>query len=110
MPQPYFLIKTALGGDDRTAIRISEYESINTALNLSGKVKWIWMDYFTKLKLTQEEFLTLKNFGFNICFVSPELQGIQNGIKNLQNELTKKKIYPDAVCTKIVESWINFKI
>ena len=105
-----FLIKTALNGENRTAIRISEYESINTAISLTGKVLWLWVDYFTKLNLSKEEFLNLKKSGFNICFVSPELQGLKNEITSLQKELIKKKIYPDAVCTKMIESWIDFKI
>ena len=105
-----FLIKTALNGENRTAVRISEYESINTAISLNGKVSWIWVDYFTKLNLSKDEFLNLKKFGFNICFVSPELQGLKSEITFLQKELLKKKIYPDAVCTKMIENWINFKI
>ena len=105
-----FLVKTALNGEKRTAIRISEYESINTAVSLTGKVSWIWVDFFTKLNLSKEEFLFLKKSGFNICFVSPELQGLKEEINSLQEELIRKQIYPDAVCTKMIENWVNFEI
>ena len=43
-----FLVKMAKIGEKRCAIRVSEFESIETPLKLAGKVDWIWVDYFTR--------------------------------------------------------------
>ena len=40
------LIKTILSGENRTAIRISEYESLESAINLKNLAKWVWIDFF----------------------------------------------------------------
>jgi len=39
-----FLIKWAKLGEKRLAVRVSEYESIDTALTLQEKAEWIWVD------------------------------------------------------------------
>src|SRR4051794_31449848 len=35
-----FLIKTAKSGERRCAARVSEYESVDSALNLAGMIEW----------------------------------------------------------------------
>ena len=101
-----FLLKTTKSGENRCAVRFSEYESINTVLSLSNIVKWVWVDFFTKFPLDHEEYLKLKESMFNICLVSPELQGHdKEKIVSLQKELIKNKIYINAVCTKYPELW-----
>ena len=82
------------------ALRFSEYESIETILNMRNKVDWVWVDCFTKLPLTQENYQTLKKEGFKICLVSPELQDQEEKIKEYKNYLSKCGIQPDAVCSK----------
>ena len=44
-----YLVKTINNGEKRCSIRFSEYESINTALSLKGKVEWVWVDFFHKI-------------------------------------------------------------
>ena len=101
-----FLIKTTKSGEDRCAVRFSEYESINTVLSLSNIVKWVWVDFFTKFPLDYSNYLKLKESRFNICLVSPELQGHdKEQIVNLQKELIKNRIYINAVCTKYPDLW-----
>ena len=39
-----FLVKTSRAGESRSAIRVSEFESIDTAMSLAGKVEWVWVD------------------------------------------------------------------
>ena len=56
-------------------MRVSEYESIATALTLGGQIDWIWVDCFTRFPLTLQEAHQLKSAGFKLCIVSPELQG-----------------------------------
>ena len=96
-----FLIKTISMGESRSSIRVSEYESIDTALKLEGKVRWVWVDFFNYFPLDYESFLKLKKAKFKLCLVSPELQGHPIiRVEQLKNQLNKMKIYFDAVCTK----------
>ncbi|MDA9141046.1 hypothetical protein N9O22_03720 [Gammaproteobacteria bacterium] len=82
------------------ALRFSEFESIETILNMSGKVDWVWVDCFTKLPMTQETYQILKKEGFKICLVSPELQGQKDKINTYKNYLSDVGIKLDAVCSK----------
>ena len=101
-----FLIKTIKNGEKRCAIRLSEYESIKTVLSLKGLLNWIWVDYFTKFPINKSEFELLKENGFKICIVSPELQGYGKKEVSLLKEFLKKNdIRIDAVCTKKPELW-----
>jgi hypothetical protein len=102
-----FIVKTTKGGEHRSAIRVSEFESIETALSLCGKVQWVWVDFFTRFPLDHEMFHRLKSAGFSICLVSPELQGYDEAcIAALQKILKHERIAPDAVCTKQPGLWL----
>ena len=101
-----FLIKTVLSGESRTALRVSEYESLETALKFKNKAKWIWVDHFSHFPLQIDDFKKLKNFNFKICIVSPELQGFNyEAVENIKNKLFNDKYIFDAVCTKFPELW-----
>ena len=101
-----FLIKWSSAGERRCAVRVSEFRSVENALNLAGKIEWVWVDCFTRFPLTNSEFKTLKDAGFKICLVSPELQG-RNAEKEIQKCLTYSliKIDADAICTKYPVIW-----
>lgn len=102
------IIKTSSKGNPNCAVRVSEYESIETALNLKGIVDWVWVDIFSKFPLNKESYLKLKNANFKICLVSPELQNSnQLQISDLKNYLEDEIILFDAVCTKFPENWID---
>ena len=101
-----FILKTINSGEKRCAIRISEFESIDSAYNLAGRIEWVWIDYFNKFPLNQKDFIGLKKLGYKICIVSPEIQGKETyEIKTLKNFLLKNKIIPDAVCTRELDMW-----
>ncbi len=102
-----FLIRTANRGESRCAIRVSEFESVNTALALAGKVDWVWVDCFTRFPLRGEDAQRLKAAGFKLCLVSPELQGRLDPteIDDLRRLLSDHSIDPDAVCTKSPDRW-----
>ena len=102
-----FLIKWANLGETKCAARVSEFESIETALTLAGKIKWIWVDCFTRFPLSYDGYLKLKNAGFNLCIVSPELQGRDGHIeiREMKELLSTRNILPDAVCTKFGDLW-----
>ena len=101
-----FLLKTSEDGNPNCAVRVSEYESIHTALNLENKIKWVWVDMFNKFPLTYENYIDLKKANFKLCLVSPELQ-ISNkmNINEIKNFLKRNNFVFDAVCTKFPENW-----
>ena len=101
-----FLLKTAYEGEMNCAVRISEYESIETALKLKGIVSWVWIDMFKDFTFTLNDITKLKLANFKLCLVSPELQSKNtNNVKNLKDKFKKNRIYFDAVCTKNPETW-----
>ena len=89
------------------AVRVSEFESLETAFALKGRIQWIWLDYFTKFPLKKEEGLQLKEAGFLLCLVSPELQGFEakKEIPKVQGILNQEGIQIDAICTKRPDLW-----
>lgn len=102
-----FLLKTALSGERRSAVRVSEFETIHTALNMARLVDWVWVDTFTHLALDGDEARRLKSAGLKLCLVSPELLGRTGAepIRQIRGELASRGIVIDGVCTKTPESW-----
>ena len=102
-----FLVKWASAGERRCAVRVSEFESIETALTLSGKIDWVWVDCFTHFSLSEKDVQELKVAGFKLCLVSPELQGRDAIIEipKLALLLKERHIIADAVCTKRPDIW-----
>lgn len=88
-------------GNKNIALRFSEFEGIDTILNLQGKVEWIWVDCFTLLPINYEIFAILKENGFKICLVSPELQGQDEKIEIYKKYLNDNNIIFDTICTKL---------
>ncbi len=102
-----FLVKWSTAGERRCAVRVSEYESIETAMALAGKVDWVWVDCFTRFPLSGDDAARLQGAGFRLCLVSPELQGrpADTGISAMVNLLRERRIVPDAVCSKRPDLW-----
>lgn len=88
-------------GEKNIALRFSEYESLDTILTLAGKVDWVWVDCFTKLPIDSKNYKVLKENGFKLCLVSPELQGRPEDIPLYKECLVNERIVFDAICTKI---------
>ena len=103
-PMIYQLFKRS---ERRSAVRFSEFESIDTVLKLKGLVEWVWVDCFTHLPITQGSYAILKDAGFKLCLVSPELQGRPEEIEPYRDSLKQDGIIFDAICTKLanVEKW-----
>lgn len=103
-----FLVRFAAASGGRSAVRVSEYESIATALALAGRIRWAWIDCFTRFPLTYSEASQLQDGGFKLCLVSPELQGADpvGAIPAIADMLRGRKIRVDAVCTKRPEMWL----
>ncbi|MDA8100689.1 MAG: phosphatidylinositol-specific phospholipase C/glycerophosphodiester phosphodiesterase family protein [Nitrospiraceae bacterium] len=88
-------------GERNIAVRYSEYEGLDTVLALRGRVDWVWVDCFTKLPIDKAAFRTLKDAGFKLCLVSPELQGRDGDIERYRDRLRSEEIQFDAICTKL---------
>jgi len=102
-----FLVKWARQGERRCAVRVSEFESVESALTLAGMVDWVWVDCFTHFPLSADDATHLKTAGFKLCLVSPELQGRdpETEIPSLRLLLNTRCIMADAVCTKRPDLW-----
>jgi bifunctional N-acetylglucosamine-1-phosphate-uridyltransferase/glucosamine-1-phosphate-acetyltransferase GlmU-like protein len=101
------IVRLSNEGEKNIAIRFSEYEGLDTILNMSGKVQWVWVDCFTKNPLTKETYIKLKQQGFQLCFVSPELQNQGEKMKEYKDYFKKENIVMDMICTKSynIEKW-----
>ena len=102
-----FLVRTARRGESRCAVRVSEFEPVETALGLGGMVDWVWIDCFTRFPLDRASAVRLRAAGFKLCLVSPELQGrtAAQDVEALRAILAGHGITADAVCTKTPERW-----
>jgi len=102
-----FIMKWVNKGEIRCAVRISEYENIATAYALSGKAGWAWIDVFNHLPINSDDAQKLKNSGFKLCLVSPELHGRNSDtvIPKLRSQIKAQNISFDAICTKRVDLW-----
>jgi hypothetical protein len=101
-----FLLRTARRGERRCAVRVSEHESIETALALGGLIDWVWVDCFTRFPLDARGADALQAAGLKLCLVSPELHGRPaDQIGTMRAEVAALGIAPDAVCTKRPDLW-----
>jgi hypothetical protein len=89
------------------ALRVSDIEAIETALNL--RVGWIWLDshsgnwdYLSKISDRCLDIPAKK------CLVSPELQrsDFESELYDLKDGLNTLTFKIDAVCTKLPNKWI----
>ena len=98
---PPFIFKLIEQGVSKIATRFSEFESIESCLNLKGKVEWVFIDNLTHLPTENNSFQRLRKH-FKLCIVSPEL------LKRDEIEKTKwilKDNPVDAVLTKKPFEW-----
>lgn len=94
-------------GEKNIALRFSEFEGMDTVRAMAGKVRWLWVDCFTKAPISRDIYDEAKSFGMNLCFVSPELQGRDADIEAYAQIFRDEGIVFDAICTKDynVERW-----
>ncbi|MFA5138749.1 MAG: hypothetical protein WC728_05890 [Elusimicrobiota bacterium] len=88
-------------GERNIALRFSEFEGLETILNLRGKARWVWVDCFTRWPLTRAAYQKLKRAGFKLCVVSPDLVGRPGGIEPMRRRISRDRVVPDAVCCKL---------
>ena len=94
-------------GELNTAIRFSEYEGMDTIAAMAGKASWIWIDSFAALSLTGDQSRQMKEWGYKLCLVSPDLQGRPEEIPAYKTYLEDAGITLDAICCKTanMERW-----
>ncbi len=102
-----FLIKWSKIGERRCSVRVSEFESVQTALSLSGMIDWVWIDCFTRFPINSIDITNLKSAGFKLCLGSPELHGwsAETAIPELGVYLKAEGIELDAICSKSPQLW-----
>lgn len=102
-----FLLRTLQAGETRCAVRVSEYESVNTALTLAGMARWAWVDCFTDTPFDPDGAHALVNSGYDLCLVSPELQGRNPDVEitRIRRHFAENSIPVAAVCTKVPHLW-----
>lgn len=119
-----FIRKYALSGLPHFALRVSEFEDYRTALNLARSLKtvrcsveWIWADSFTGEPLKPDTARALRDEGFRLCAVSPELHHVndpaswEERVTQFQRKLESpalKDSRPDMVCSKLTQNWENW--
>lgn len=92
----------------KVSVRTSEYEKLSSTKTLFKKIKWIWVDHFTKFSLGKNLYKELKKNKIKICIVSPELinnKKIIKKIKFIKKIINKNNFIINAVCTKNVNLW-----
>ncbi len=101
-----FLVRTINSGNKKTAVRVSDLESVDTALLMN--CDWVWIDCF----LGDWNFLPgvvrrLQDNGKKICLVSPELvrDNAMNELQLLQDILKDNNLFVQGVCTKLKALW-----
>ena len=87
-------------GEKSIALRYSEFEGIDTIMNMKGRVNWIWIDCFTRLPLDKKIETKLRSLGYKLCLVSPELQGRPEDIESFNEKIKSERLSFDAICTK----------
>lgn len=96
-PMIYSLSKA---GERNIALRYSEWESLESVLLMVNKVNWVWIDSFDNFSLSPAHYNILKEKGFKICIVSPELQQQPEKIEVYGKYMLENHIIPDMICTK----------
>lgn len=79
------------------AVRYSSFENLQLCISLKAHAAWVWVDCFNRQPVAVREVLALKQAGFKVCLVSPELQGGND--KDLEN-FKELIVISDAICTK----------
>ena len=100
-----YLYKSKKKGIKNIAVRFSEEEPIETVKKCVNKLKYVWIDTFTKLPITKKNYLILNKF--HMSFVSPDRWNRAKDIKKYRKFFKNNNIKIDSVMTskKYVKNW-----
>jgi hypothetical protein len=104
---PYIYTATREQSFGKVAIRFSEAEPIETAIENASFADWVWVDTNTTLPLKAENYDRLKKAGYDICLVCPSRWGRPDDVPRYLSKLDDEGIQLDAVMTSMehAETW-----
>ena len=91
-----FIVKNYKKFKQCLSIRYSEYEDIETVLNLKHAIDWVWIDTFSKLPELDEELND-----FRTCLVSPDRWGREGEIETYINAIDVENVKIEAVMAEL---------
>ncbi len=91
------------GEGKRFFVRVSAWEPVEAVAAFRGEVRWAWVDCFGGEPMAAADVARLTP-DFQICLVSPELQGCSPDAIGRFGDLWPMA---SAVCTKVPESWVE---
>lgn len=102
-----FMVKTLRRGQTRTMVRVSEYESIETAASLDPRPDWVWLDSFGGTWPDAEQLARIGALGYRIMIVSPELQArsLDDELDTITDRFVEAGMSIDGICTKRPDAW-----
>lgn len=97
-----FIYKLSKKLTKKFALRVSDFESIETAYKMKNKVEWIWIDCFKNYDISVKKIKNLQNLKFKLCLVSPDLHKRKISLKDKMffQRLYKNNIKLDIICAK----------
>lgn len=102
-----YLYRAKKTGQKNIAVRFSEEEPIETVKKYINKVKYVWIDTFTKLPINKKNYLILNKFHKSL--VSPDRWGRPKDIQKYIKFISRNNIKIDSVMTekKHAKDWEN---
>ena len=96
----------------KVSVRYSEFEDLKNIKHLFKRIKWIWIDNFSVIRLEKKFYSYLKKKKVRICLVSPELvkKSRISEVKKIILYLKKNNFTIDAVCTKKPDLWTSYNV
>lgn len=96
--------------ENNLAIRYSEFEPIENLVIMQGRAKYVWIDCFSHWPIDHGICAHIKQLGYKIVMVSPELQGRPEDIQKYAKELLNYNFVPDYICSKIpqIREWKKY--
>lgn len=105
------LRRLAENGMRKAAIRVSEYENVEVARSLQGKLDWAWVDCFSGRVPPKALLQDLQEMGYRVALVSPELQAYgEEVIRRHFAALEWLRPEVDLVCTKRPDLWASAEV
>jgi hypothetical protein len=87
--------------DKKIAARHSIYEPIEMSRALKNICRWVWVDCINGIQISKDDFHELKNLGYKICIVSPDLYDTNACVSSFGKIFKANGMIPDAVCAKV---------
>jgi len=84
------------------ALRVSDFESVETAYKMKNKIEWIWIDCFHNYNISLKEIKKLQRLKYKLCLVSPDLHNRKIRLKDklFFKSLNKNNIKLNMICAK----------